>query len=76
MPKEKSIKAIKKMVSSWLKDPECCLDRLSQIYGEDLARLERDGAGLEGNKESSELFEKFSLELDYEYALAEDEERK
>ena len=60
------IAKVKVMIKSWLANKECCLDRLAQIYGEELTVLERAGAAGK-DKEASELFERFDVALQKSY---------
>jgi hypothetical protein len=63
----KTIGQIKDMVADWLSpEEEACLDRLAQIYSEDLFRLERAGAG-GVDVQASDLYEAFDTALQMEY---------
>lgn len=61
----KTLNDIKAMVTEWLANPEANLDRLAQLYGEELTALERAGAD---DMEAQDLYEKFDKAIKAQYA--------
>ena len=66
---------IKVLVRAWVKDTECCLDRLAQIYSEELMILERAGAAGK-DEEAMNLYEEFDKALQNSYKEVEEVSKK